>query len=407
MQKMSKKVVIKDTTIKILSIIFAILLWFYVITEQNPVVPKEITIPVKITSMEALDKYDMILLDDSNSFSINLKLKGKKEILDTVNSNTINAYADISGYREQGEHYVPVVISGIPEGISITSKTNQTVKINIDKKMISQRAVTAKITGNPVAGLAYMTPELTPSEVVLTGAESLINKIKSITVEIDIAGASNNVIKRLPVRLLDEAGKDVSGVQINPQFINVTVPIANTKRIPINLVLEGSAGEGYIISEQSVQPKEILVTGDQQVLDSLTTINTTTLKVNNLVEDTELEVKLDLPSGVKMVNENEEIKVVLDIQKLVTITIEISKIEYRNLSLRYKLGEDPSRNIVVKLRGAEDIINQAAENIILYVDLRNAKEGVDSYEILWDKTSKFEILEILPQQISIDIRKIE
>ncbi|MGB7606686.1 MAG: CdaR family protein [Lutisporaceae bacterium] len=404
---MSKKVVIKDTTIKILSIIFAILLWFYVITEQNPVVPKEITIPVKITSIEALDKYDMILLDDSNSFSINLKLKGKKEILDTVNANSINAYADISGYRKQGENYVPVVISGIPEGISVTSKTNQTVKINIDKKMISQRTVTAKITGNPVAGLAYMTPELTPSEVVLTGAESLINKIKTITVEIDIAGASNNVIKRLPVRLLDEAGKDVSGVQINPQFINVTVPIANTKRIPINLVLEGSAGEGYIISEQSVQPKEILVTGDQQVLDSLTTINTITLKVNNLVEDTELEVKLDLPPGVKMVNENEEIKAVLDIQRVITNTIEISKIEYRNLSLRYKLEEDPSRNIVVKLRGAEDIINQAAENIVLYVDLRNAKEGIDSYEILWDKTSKFEILEVLPQQISIDIRKIE
>lgn len=407
MQRMSKKVILKDTTIKILSVIFAILLWFYVITEQNPVVPKEITIPVKITNMETLDKYDMVLLDDPNSFSINLRLKGKKEILDTVNANTINAYADISGYRKQGENHVPVVISGIPEGIGITSKANQTVKLNLDKKVFSQRTVTAKITGNPVAGLAYITPELTPSEVILTGAESLINKIKAATVEVDIAGASNNVIKRLPVRLLDEQGKDVSGVETSPQYINVNVPIANTKRVPINLVLEGNVGEGYTISEQLVQPREILVTGEQQVLDSLTAINTAALNINNLAADTELEVKLELPPGVKMVYENEAIKAVLDIQKVVTSTIEISKLEYRNLSPRYKLAEDPSRSIAVKLRGAEDIVNQAAESIVLYVDLRNAKEGVDSYEILWDKTSKFDILEVLPQQISIDIRKIE
>lgn len=407
MQRMSKKVILKDTTIKILSVIFAILLWFYVITEQNPVVPKEITIPIKITNVETLDKYDMVLLDDPNSFSINLRLKGKKEILDTVNANTINAYADISGYRKQGENHVPVVISGIPEGIGITSKANQTVKVNLDKKMVSQRTVTAKITGNPVAGLAYITPELTPSEVILTGAESLINKIKAVTVEADIAGASDNVIKRLPVRLLDEQGKDVSGVETNPQYINVNVPIANTKRVPINLVLEGNVGEGYTISEQPVQPREILVTGDQQVIDSLTAINTTALNINNLVADTELEVKLELPPGVKMVYENEAIKAVLDIQKVVTNTIEISKLEYRNLSPRYKLAEDTSRTITVKLRGAEDIVNQAAESIVLYVDLRNAKEGVDSYEILWDKTSKFDILEVLPQQISIDIRKIE
>lgn len=404
---MSKKVILRDTTIKILSVIFAILLWFYVITEQNPVVPKEITIPVKITSLEALDKYNMVLLDDPNSFFINLRLKGKKEILDTVNANNINAYADISGYRKQGENLVPVVISGIPEGVSITSKPNQAIKINLDKKIITERAVTPKITGNPIAGLAHMTPELTPSSVVLTGAESQINKVEAITVDIDIAGVAGNVTRRLPVRLIDKEGKDVFGVQIDPQLISITVPIANTKRVPIHLVLEGGAGEGYTIAAHSVQPKEILITGDQQVIDSLTVINTEVLKINNLVKDTELAVKLNLPSGVNLVNENEEIKAVFDVQKMAAKTIEISKLDYRNLSSRYKLEEEPSRNITVKLRGGEDVINQAAQSIALYVDLRNAREGIDLYEILWDKTSEFEVLDVSPQYINVNIRRNE
>jgi YbbR domain-containing protein len=401
---MSKERKVRDNTIKILSLIFAILLWFYVITEQNPVVPKDITIPVKIVNIESLDRNNLVLLDNSGSYYITLKLKGKKELLDTVSQNTVNAYADISGYATVGVNTVPVVVSGLPEGISVTSRSDHNIKLSLDKKIVVQRPVTASITGNPKGGLAYLDAVLTPTDVILTGAESIINTVETIKVDIDIAGVDVSVNKRLSVRLLDKEGKDVRGIQLDNPLINVSVPIANTKRVPIQLVLEGETPEGYVITDKQIQPKEILVTGNQEVLDNLIAINTTAQSINGLTENITLKVILDMPAGIQLVNANEQINAVLDIQKVITNTVDISDIEFRNLDPKYIVNNSPARMMRLTIRGPEKLLKDVQNNIKLYVDLANVKDGADTYEILVDKSPLLEVLSIEPSSIGLEIK---
>jgi YbbR domain-containing protein len=401
---MSKERKVRDNTIKILSVIFATLLWFYVITEQNPVVPKDITIPVKIVNAESLNRNNLVLLDNTGAYYVTLKLKGKKELLDTVDQNTVNAYADVSNYTTVGENTVPVVISGIPEGISVTSRSEHNIKVILDKKLVTQMPVSASITGNPKGGLAYLAALLSPSEVILTGAESIINTIKTAEVDIDIAGADVSINKRLPVRLLDESGRDVYGVQLNTQFIDVSVPISNTKRVPIQLVLEGAPAEGYMIAYKEIQPKEILVTGTQQALDSLIAINTTKVSINNLTENITLKVTLDMPPEIQLANANEQINAVFDIQKVVTDTVDISDIEYKNLDPKYIVDNAPARTVRVTVRGPEKLLKDLQSNLNMYVDLTNAKVGAGTYEILVNKLPLLEVLSIEPSDIGLDIK---
>jgi YbbR domain-containing protein len=401
---MSKERILRDTTIKILSVIFATLLWFYVITEQNPVVPKDITIPVRIVNLEALNRNNLIMLGNTNSYYITLKLKGKKEVLDTVNQNTIDAYADISNYLVKGESAIPVIVNGIPEGISVISRSQHNIKVSLDKKIVVQKPVTVNITGNPKGGLANLDAVLTPSEVVLTGAESIINTVETIKVDVDIAGVDLSVNKKLPVRLLDEEGKDVAGIQLDTQWINVNVPIANTKRVPIQLILEGEPAEGLVIASKKIQPTEILVTGNQEALDSLFSVNTKKQIINNMAEDITLAVMLDLPEGIQLVNTNEQINAVIDIQKVITSTVDISTMEFRNLGEKYFVNDAPLRNIRLNVRGPEELLEDIENNITLYVDLTNAKEGSASYEIQVIKSPLVEILELEPKSIGLDIR---
>ena len=401
---MSKERIFRDTTIKILSVIFATLLWFYVITEQNPVVPKDISIPVRIVNAETLNKSGLIVLENPSSYFITLKLKGKKEVLDTVNQNTVDAYADISNYMTVGENTVPVVVNGIPEGISVTSRSEHSIKISLDKKLVVQKPVSVNITGNPKGGLANLTALLTPSEVVLTGAESIVNTVKIIRVDVDIAGADASVNKKLPVRLLDEAGNDVSGIQLDTQWVNVNVPVANTKRVPIQLVLEGEPEAGYVIADMQIQPKEILVTGDQQALDKLSFVNTTKQTISNLTEDISMNVMLDLPEGIQLVNTNEQINAVIDIQKVVARTVDMSNIEFRNLDPKYIASETTSNNIRFTIRGPEELVNGIESNITLYVDLITAQAGTAIYEIQVSKPILLEILEFEPKNIGLSIK---
>jgi YbbR domain-containing protein len=303
-----------------------------------------------------------------------------------------------------GENTVPVIVNGLPDGITVTSRSEHNIKVSVDKKVVIQRPVSVSITGNPKGGLATLAATLTPSEVVLTGPESIVNTVKTVKVDVDIAGVDTSVNKTLPVKLLDEAGNDVKGIQLDTPFIDVVIPISNTKRVPIQLILEGSPAEGYMIVDKMIQPKEILVTGNQEALDKLVAISTIKQAINNLTADVTLQVMLDLPEGIQLVNANEQINATVDIQKVMTDTIDVSNIEYKNLDQKYLVGNAIARTVRLTLRGPEQLLKDAQNNISIYVDLANAKDGVGTYEIQVNKPPMIEVLDIEPKNIGLDIR---
>jgi YbbR domain-containing protein len=156
-----------------------------------------------------------------------------------------------------------------------------------------------------------------------------------------------------------------------------------------------------------VQPKEILLTGDQQALEGLTEIKTATVKIDNLNASATIPITLDLPEGIRLVNANEKIDAMIDIQKIVTREIEISNMEFRNLSTGYFVDNSTARSVRVTVRGPENLVNNIEEGIDLYVDLSGAQEGKASYLVRWNKAPLLEVLQLAPQYIELDIKKGE
>lgn len=70
---------------------------------------------------------------DANSTSVTVTVKGVESVIKNIQSSDINAYIDLSGYKE-GEYEVPVNVEGMDVRASYTSKT-QKVKIKIIKKV--------------------------------------------------------------------------------------------------------------------------------------------------------------------------------------------------------------------------------------------------------------------------------
>ena len=165
----------KKITARILSVLLATMLWLYVITEQNPVVYKDITLPVKLIGVETLAAKNITIMDNA-SYNIYLRLKGNKNTLDRIDNTTLSAIADIRDQNQKGEFQIPIQISGIPAGVDVISISNKSIKIRFDNVVSVTMPVVMNITGNPLQGMAAMTPSVNPGEVTITGAESLINK---------------------------------------------------------------------------------------------------------------------------------------------------------------------------------------------------------------------------------------
>jgi len=401
---MNDKLLNKDLTIKVLSVMLAVLLWFYVITEQNPEITKDITIPVKLINLEYLDKNNMVLVENSQGYFVTLRIKGKKNTLDKLNDGTVTAYADLEGYNTKGENTVKISINGIPEGVNLLWKSSESIKVMLEPKVIVQRSVEVKVTGNPSQGLAALTPAIAPTDVVITGPESQVNKIKSVRVDVDIAGVNSEVKKVLPVRLLDEAGNDVQRVSVEPSNVNVSIPIENTKRVEVQLDITGQPAEGYMINGVSILPNEILITGKKQDLEGISLLKTENIDITGAVDDIDKEVKLAMPAGIELVNKEETVRVYVNIVKIITSQLNVSTVDYVNLPAGMAV-ESVKADLKVTLRGPESLLNDIQNTVRFYVDLKNAAEGSNVLDVHIDKPEGVEVVEVMPQQATAVLKK--
>ncbi len=402
---MNDRLINKDITKRIVSVMLALLLWVYVITEQNPDIIKDITIPIRLVNTVFLEENNMVLVNDPSSFKLVLKMKGKNKVLEKLNENSVEAVADMAGHRLKGDNFLEIKINGIPEDVNIMQKSAESLKVVLEPKLTVQKSVQINLMGDPTPGMAAMMPTMVPSDVIITGAESQINKISSVRVDVDMAGVNGEVKKVLPVRVLDENGKDISGITVDPVNVQVSIPVENTKLVSVETDIFGTPAEGYMVNNISAAPREILITGKQEVISGINSIKTEKIDITGETADISRDIGIILPTGVEVTDNTRMVKVMVDIEKSVTDEVTISNFEYRNLAGDMKL-DSIQGEVVVSLKGAESLVANAANAIRFYVDLSNAVEGENAIDVSWEAPDGIEVLNVLPHQIKVVLRKV-
>jgi len=392
----------KKITARILSVLLATMLWLYVITEQNPVVYKDITLPVKLIGVETLAAKNITILDNA-SYNVYLKLKGNKNTLDRIDTTTLSAIADIRDQNEKGEFQIPIQISGIPAGVDVTSMSTKSIKIRFDNVISVTMPVVMNITGNPLQGMAAMTPFVNPGEVTITGAESLVNKVKTAVVDLDISSSSETIKKNVSVKVRDEEGKAVEGLDIKPKSVDVEIPIEYTKIVVIEPDVVVNPAPGYIITNISTNPKDIHIVGKKEILDNLGSIKTERIELQEAKTFVDQQVSLVLPEGVELANKSETVRLNINIEKIIEKPIEINNIVIKNLPDNLIEEYQPTKvNILVK--GPESIVNTWNANDSFYVDATGLSAGLYELNLMYNKPEEVQILHIEPVTISVTLK---
>ena len=91
-------------------------------------IEKTIKVPIKhINALEgATIKVDTEI--------VNVTITGDESLIKTIADNSITATIDLKGLND-GDHAVKISIAGIPEGVTISSQSADSVKVNIKKKV--------------------------------------------------------------------------------------------------------------------------------------------------------------------------------------------------------------------------------------------------------------------------------
>lgn len=374
-------------------------------SEVNPDRTETIrNISVTFNNLEALERQGLVLMEP-NEATVTVRVKGRKFDMANFDSKKIRAFVDLSGYGE-GQIKVPVhVLIEDSTNINVERIEPSEILFRFDRLISKQKAVTVKTKGDLDSNFALGEIKTKPESVLISGPRSWVNDVAEVIVEVDLSGRKDSSTGvTLPVQLVDDQGQKVSGVSFEPTVVDVDIPIYRVVTIPIELQTENQLPENYEITNITISPSRIALKGDNNIV-YMTSIQTKPVDINALLENPTMEVELDLPENISLINPNERITVSVTIEEIMrqSFDLRLRDITVRNLNEDLKISdEDLAKTITVNIKASKELMEDfTLEDLDLYIDLNYLTEGEHKVYLGFNLPTGIVVEEVHPEPIEI------
>ena len=387
---MSKKRM-SDIGVKISAVVIALIIWAFVMDDVNPEIDKHIrNIPVSFTNAAALERQGLVIMEPQE-VTIDVRVTGSKSDIDRFNESNLSAQVDLSGYSEGQVRVIPTVgITGQASSVRIVDYQPREILFTFDRVITREYPVRVVTTGELDDNYLLGSIDTSTNNIVVEGPRTWMNEVHEVIAYVDIEGRTSTATTNVAVRVVDDEGNEVRGVEKSPNMINLEIPILRTQSVPVELQTVGELPENFTISNLQISPSEVDVVGDHNVL-TLTRINTEEINVDTLLENDSLEVDLIIPEGMELLDSEEQ---------TITITYDIE--EQASESFTFSL-EEMVTNMPDELSISEENLEETVEVTISGESAQLEDIDREDIEILVD----LEGLELGSHELDVRIEDIE
>lgn len=291
----------KDLSTKIISLLFAIFLWFYIIQVQNPEIQKNIRdIPVQFTKTE-LEERGLTLINDKEA-QINVKIKGQRKYISSIKKEDITIVADVTGIDSIGTHTINTDVI-LPYGnIELLEQTPQQITVTVDKVVVAEKEIKLQQIGKPKNSYCISDYEINPKKMKIKGPKSIVSTIEALVAEVDVDGKDEDVtVANAPLKFIGTSGESFNSpyVTLQQQTVGVHCTISKEKTVDIDVKFAdgvNNANEYYVLDDSSVKTVEIV--GATDAIETIQKIPTHKITRGMISASGEVEVGIDIPAGV-------------------------------------------------------------------------------------------------------------
>lgn len=291
-----------NTVLKILSLLLAIALWAFVIGEVNPTVKKTIhNVPVTFTNVESLADRELALASQEGYY-VDIVVKGAKSDIGQLELEDIRAVADIYGYNE-GENNVSVDVS-VPNYITLEEVRSNKMTVTIEKLATVSKTVTVEFTGTVSDDVESTLIEVTPPEVEVSGAESIIEKVDSVKVQVDAGTLSEKAefFNEAPIAYT-KSGKEIKNVTMSAGTVEVQAVRYHIKEVPLEVKVTGRpAGDPEI-----TVPGKVTIKGTKDDIEKITGITAADVDLSEITDSTTIPLEITLPGDIELADKSKNI----------------------------------------------------------------------------------------------------
>lgn len=396
----------QDVIIRICCLVAAIVLWMYVRSSEDPVITSVLKyVPVEVLNADTLTDKNLVLIEQD--FYINLSVKAAASVVSDLDKNKdFKLVVDLQGYGLiPGENKVPVQIKESPTGVTISNADALNMKIDVDSLVEKTVDISATTVGKVSSGFYNGEPTVTPNVVRVEGPKRIIDQVAKGEVEVDLTDASENINKNFKVKLVNEEGKEIKGVNLAQEYVQVNVTVAKGKTLNVNVRTVGTAPQNVFIESIASVPNSIEVAGESSVVDGLSYINTGEIDLSKITDSTTLDVPLVIPENVRAVNGEEYVQVKIVVTKYQEKKFTVP-INYVNLGEKLTL-EQHNPTVEVIVNGSEEAINALTVDIFkATVNLNGMVEGSHELEVeLTGIPENIQLKSSTPAKVTVVIKK--
>ncbi len=393
-----KKKLMNNMFLKILSVIFAFILWLVVVNIDDPDVKGIISgIPITIINEEKITEQNQIYyIEYPLNQTGSVMVSGARSIVDKLKPSDIKATVDFSDISSVGAVTINYTL---PDGVSLVTKRVEMMRIATEAVKSDTFDVSITTKGSTADGYLLGDSKVSPNRVRITAPESILNLIRKVVVEVDVDGMSTDISTQSTLHLYDGNGKEINyaenaNVKISATTLKVNIGMLRTQKKRLELEIAGEVQDGYRFLGMECNVSEVAVKGVPSKVTSFHTISvpasSNELNLSEITERTEILIDLNryLPEGISLRDEADRyVKVVLNVQPLYEreIYLTMNEIRMENVPEGMDLSYNRETTALVRLKGLADDVNAIlTDEMNPRVDLSNLGAGVHRVTVRLD-----------------------
>lgn len=292
--------------LKILALLSAIVLWFVVITVENTVFKYPEPLDIEIGNL------GKNLNLNENLPSITLYLRSDKEDLKNLTKTDFEISVDLKDLTA-GEHRVNVIAGSKSPLAKVLKVEPAEVLINLSAITEKEVDVVVEVEGHPYKGYKVEQTLSDTNKATIYGAKSVIEKVDKIVATLILDGTENEDIKQTVALSIPNTENDEDKlVTIDPEQMVIMAKIVSEiqqKEVLVNVKYNNANDKGAFEQRINISPLTVEIEGQEDQIADMETIETSVLEISSLVRNNTVELNLNPPEGISLINENQKITV--------------------------------------------------------------------------------------------------
>jgi len=391
----------KNAMLFLLALGLAVLVWAVAQVEQNP----ETRDYIPGVSVEVRNVPAGLQVVSTNQNTVSLFVSAPQDVWSQLDSRSFHAWIDLTGL-DAGSYDLPVHVTPQVRWARVLRILPTTINVRLERLTQKVVPVVVSVLDDAPAGFSLGTPVVTPTQLIVSGRQSIVDQVTEAVSFIRIEGARSDVERIARPVLRDGRGAEVVGnLTIKPDTVTVTVPVIQLlsyKTVAVRAVITGTVAAGYRITTIVVEPQTLTLGGDPRVLEPIAYVNTMPVDISGARTDVAKSVGFVLPPGTAT-ERKADILVLVRVEPIPGQEIIRRAVSWVNLGKGLRVLAPVSPTVDIELSGPlADLARITASDITVTVDLANVTPGVvERVPVVNGLPRTLTVVRIIPERLII------